>query len=163
MVINLPSALGELLNMLGFNWPMSNEDTLFDVGTAWMELPGEIDGVLSGAGQHAETMFSENIGDSIEAFKTWWDSEDSPAKLLQDGTVGMCLTGGALMVCAGVVLALKIAVLIQLGILAVQIAAAIAAAAATFGIASAALPALYALGRKIVGDLIQEAVMRLLM
>jgi len=163
MVINLPPPLGELLNMLGFNWPMSDEDALFEVGNAWMELPGNIDEVLSKAGQETQTMFTENIGDSIEAFKTWWESEDSPAKILQEGTVGMCLTGAALMVCAAVVLALKIAVIIQLAILAVQIAAAIAAAAATFGIASAALPALYALGRKIVGDLIQEAVMRLLM
>jgi hypothetical protein len=163
MVINLPAPLGELLNMLGFNWPMSDEDKLFEVGNAWMELPGTIDGVLSKVGQETETLASENIGDSIEAFKTWWESEDSPAKILQDGTVGMCLTGAALMVCAAVVLALKIAVLIQLGILAVQIAAAIAAAAATFGIASAALPALYALGRKIVSNLLQEAVMKLLL
>ncbi|GAA1686146.1 hypothetical protein GCM10009830_37050 [Glycomyces endophyticus] len=163
MVINLPSALGELLNMLGFNWPMSNEDTLFEVGNAWMDLPGDIDGVLSKADGDVQAMFSENVGDSLEAFKTWWESEDSPAKLLQEGAVGMYLTGAALMVCAAVVLALKIAVIVQLAILAVQIAAAIAAAAATFGIASAALPALYALGRKIVADLLQEAVMRLLM
>ncbi len=163
MVINLPAPLGELLNTLGFDWPMSNEDTLFEAGNQWLELMDGVQDVLSGAGDHAAMVIQDNIGKSIEAFQAWWDSEDSPAKILTEGTVAMALAGASLMICAAVVLALKIAVLIQLGILAVQIAAAIAAAAATAGIAGAALPALYALGRKIVSSLIQDAIMRLLM
>lgn len=43
MVINLPPELGEILNILGFDWPMSNEDQLFEMGQEWMNVAGRID------------------------------------------------------------------------------------------------------------------------
>lgn len=161
-MLDLPPALGELLNMLGFNWPMSNESALFEIGQAWIELPDAIDGVLTSAADNGKQIWEENIGPAVEAFTAWWDGEDSPAKVLSEGTVGMYLAGAGMMICAAVVLALKIAVIVQLAILAVQIAAAIAAATATFGIGAAALPALYQMGRNFISNLLQEAVMRLL-
>jgi hypothetical protein len=163
VVINLPPALGEILNMCGVDWPMSNEDMLFEIGNAWMGLPESVDQVLSGVNEQGAKVWDENLGDAVDAFTTWWNGEDGPATVLSEGTIGMYLTGAGMMVCAAIVLALKIACIIQLAILAVQIASAIAAAAATMGIAAAALPAIYAIGREILMSLVQEAVMRLLM
>lgn len=163
MVINLPPELGEVLNILGFDWPMSNEDQLFEMGQEWMNVAGQIGDKLQEAAQDAQRTWTENTGDSVEAFREWWEAEDSPAEALSTAVTGANLGGAALMICAGIVLALKIAVIVQLVLLAIQIAAAIAAAAATLGIASAALPAIYALGRKIIGDIIQEVIMRLAM
>ncbi|RRS01756.1 WXG100-like domain-containing protein [Glycomyces terrestris] len=163
MVINLPSELGEILNILGFDWPMSNEDQLFEMGQEWMNVASRIGDQLQQAATSAQEAWVQNTGESIEGFKQWWESDDSPAEALYKAVVGANLGGAALMVCAGIVLALKIVVIVQLVLLAIQIATALAAAAATFGIAGAALPAIYALGRKIIGDLIQEAIMRLAM
>ena len=163
MVINLPSELGEVLNILGFNWPMSNEDQLFEMGQEWMDLAGRLGEQMQEATQIAEQTWAENSGESIEAFREWWESEDAPLGTVNEAVAGANLGGAALMICAGIVLALKIAVIIQLVILAIQIAAALAAAAATFGIAGAALPGIYALGRKIIGDILQEVVMQLAM
>ncbi|MEU5870436.1 hypothetical protein AB0A73_02630 [Glycomyces sp. NPDC047369] len=163
MVINLPSELGEILGILGFNWPMSNEDQLFEMGQEWMNVAGRIGDQLQLAHSSAQEAWAQNAGDSIAKFQEWWESDDSPAEALNKAVVGANLGGAALMICAGIVLALKIVVIVQLVLLAIQIATAIAAAAATLGIAGAALPAIYALGRKIVGDLIQEAIMRLAM
>jgi hypothetical protein len=161
MVINLPPELGEVLNILGFDWPMSNEDQLFEMGQGWMEVAGEIDAKVQEAAQNAQRAWAENVGQSIDAFKDWWEAEDSPAEALRTAVLGANLGGAALMICAGIVLALKIAVIVQLVLLAIQIAAAIAAAAATLGIAGAALPAIYAIGRKILSNILQEVVMRL--
>jgi hypothetical protein len=161
MVINLPPELGEVLNILGFDWPMSNEDQLFEMGQGWMDVAGEIDSKLQEAAESAQQAWAENMGQSIDAFKEWWEADDSPAEALRTAVLGANLGGAALMICAGIVLALKIAVIVQLILLAIQIAAAIAAAAATLGIASAALPVIYALGRKILANILQEVVMRL--
>lgn len=161
MVINLPPELGEVLNILGFDWPMSNEDQLFEMGQGWMEVAGEIDTKLQEAAESAQQAWAENMGQSIDAFKEWWEADDSPAEALRTAVLGANLGGAALMICAGIVLALKIAVIVQLILLAIQIAAAIAAAAATLGIAGAALPAIYAIGRKILSNILQEVVMRL--
>lgn len=161
MVINLPPELGEILNILGFDWPMSNEDQLFEMGQEWMNVAGRIDEQLQEAARSAQRAWAENMGESIDAFQQWWEAEDSPAQALSKAAVGANLGGAALMICAGIVLALKIAVIVQLVLLAIQIAAAIAAAAATFGIASAALPGIYALGRKILAEILQEVVMQL--
>src|SRR5690606_15493626 len=126
--------LGEILNILGFDWPMSNEDQLFAMGQEWMAVTGPIEEKLREAAETAQRTWSENVGESIDAFREWWEAEDSPAHALSEALTGANLAGAALMICAGIILALKIAVIVQLVILAVQIAAALAAAAATFGV-----------------------------
>lgn len=72
------------------------------------------------------------------------------------------MVGGAgLMICAAIVLALKIAVIVQLTLLAIQIAQAIATAGPTFGASLLEIPVFQTLTRTIVGNLMQEALWRL--
>ncbi|WP_203842544.1 hypothetical protein [Winogradskya humida] len=59
-------------------------------------------------------MWNEHEGEAVAAFQTWWAREDSPAKALLDGTKAATLTGTGLMICGGIVLTLKIAVIAQL-------------------------------------------------
>ena len=64
--------------------------------------------------------------------------------------------------CAAIVLALKIAVIVQLAILAFQVAQAIATAVVTFGASLAEIPIFQIISREIVGALIDQVIGRLL-
>lgn len=72
------------------------------------------------------------------------------------------IAGVGLMICAVIVLCLKIMVIVQLIILAVQIAMAIAQAAVTFGASLVQIPIFQQLARTVVGNLIQEAIFKLM-
>jgi hypothetical protein len=67
------------------------------------------------------------------------------------------MIGVGLMVCAGIVLALKINVIIQLIQLAIEIASAIAEAAATFGASLAEIPIFKMITSMIIDQLINLA------
>lgn len=162
MAIMLPSELASLLSILGFEWPQSNEDNLMEFGQAWMEFGGELGEILGEAGGNAAQAWTDQVGKDIDAFKTWWESEDGPASVLDGGTIGAMIAGVGLIVCAVIVLILKIMVIVQLVILAVQIAMAIAQAAVTFGASLAQIPIFQQLARTVVGNLIQEAIFKLL-
>jgi hypothetical protein len=162
MAIMLPSELASLLGILGFDWPQSNEDNLMDFGQAWMDFGGELGEILGEADGNAAQAWTDQIGKDIEAFKTWWESEDGPAKILDSGAIGAMIAGVGLIICAVIVLVLKIMVIVQLIILAVQIAIAIAQAAVTFGASLLQVPIFQQLARTVVGNLIQEAVFKLL-
>jgi hypothetical protein len=72
------------------------------------------------------------------------------------------LTGTGLIICGAIVLALKIAVIVQLVVLAIEIAQAIATAAVTFGASLLEIPIFQQLARTIVGNLVQEVIWKLL-
>jgi len=76
---------------------------------------------------------TDNHGDAIETFRERWAAERAPSAVLRDGATGTQAVGAALLVCAGIVLALKICVIVQLTILAIEIIQAIATAEVTFG------------------------------
>lgn len=162
MAIMLPSELASLLGILGFDWPQSNEDNLMDFGQAWMEFGGELSDILAEGGGNAAETWTDQIGKDIDAFKTWWESEDGPANILNMGSIGSMIAGAGLMICSIIVLCLKIMVIVQLIILAVQIAIAIAQAAVTFGASLLQVPLFQQLARTVVGNLIQEAVFKLM-
>jgi hypothetical protein len=162
MAIMLPPELAGLLGILGFDWPQSNEDNLMDFGQAWMEFGGELSKILGEAGEGAGQAWSDQIGKDIDAFQSWWESEDGPTSILENGSVGAMIAGAGLMICSVVVLCLKIMVMVQLVILAVQIAIAVAQAAVTFGASLLQVPVFQQLARTVVGNLIQEAVFKLM-
>lgn len=138
--LTIPGQLADLLNMLGYTWPKSKEGQMFELGQEWMDFGGKLKQIHGQTVPHAETVTLENMGADIEAFKKKWMDKDAGAKVVEDGGTGAMVVGGGLFVAAGLVLALKIAVIVQLTILAIQIASAIAAAAATFGASMAWIP-----------------------
>ena len=127
-----------------------------------MSFSDRLEAIVSDATSTATEVWTGHEGEAVAAFQTWWAKEDSPAKTLLDGANAATLTGTGLMICGGIVLALKVAVIAQLALLAVEIAQAVATAAPTFGASLAEIPIFQQLTRRIVGNLVQDAIFQLL-
>ncbi|GIG70249.1 WXG100-like domain-containing protein [Phytomonospora endophytica] len=140
MGIDIPGELADLLNQLGYTWPKSDETALFELGGDWLSFAGKLQPIAGDAAAAADKARTGNVGEAIEAFGKAWDDEDSAVSVLGRAVVGSQIVGGALYVCAAIVLALKIAVIVQLTILLIQIIQAIATAAVTFGASLAEIP-----------------------
>ncbi|WP_432956403.1 hypothetical protein [Micromonospora haikouensis] len=161
MALELPGELRSLLGVLGYTWPEADEDKLFEMGNAWIAFSGRLGSVVVEAQTGATEVWVANRGKDVTAFQQWWSKEDSPAASLSDGATAALLTGTGLIICAAIVLALKIAVIVQLVILAIQIAQAVATSAVTFGASLLEIPVFQALARTVVGNLIQEVLWKL--
>lgn len=140
MGMQLPGELATLLQDLGYNWPMSDEEKIFKMGSGWLDFSGKVIQPISDANSHASRVWSEHKGEGIQAFQGNWNDKNAPHNNLLDGTTGGTIIGTGLMVCAGIVLALKINVIVQLVQLAIEIFQAIATAPATFGASLAEIP-----------------------
>ncbi|MCU7723116.1 hypothetical protein ODJ79_05260 [Actinoplanes sp. KI2] len=162
MGMEIPGELRSLLGILGYNWPEADETVLVEMGRAWTAFSGRLEAIVSDATSSATEVWTGHEGEAVAAFQHWWGREDSPAKTLLDGANAATLTGTGLMICGGIVLALKVAVIAQLAILAVEIAQAVATAAPTFGASLAEIPIFQQLTRTIVGNLVQDAIFQLL-
>jgi hypothetical protein len=131
--IDLPGGLADLLNELGYIWPKSDETQLFELGGDWLSLASSLSSVAGDAETAARKALGAGKGSALDAFNKGWSAEDSGARALSRGVTGAEVVGAGLMVCAAVVLALKINVIIQLTILLVEIIQAIATAPETLG------------------------------
>ncbi|WP_018353314.1 hypothetical protein [Longispora albida] len=162
MSLTLPGELRSLLEILGYSWPEADEMKLFEMGQSWIAFGGTIGGIVTEAHSGAGEVWGKHQGGDITAFQKWWEGEDSPAGNLSDGAKAAILTGTGLIICGMIVLALKIMVIVQLVILAIQIAQAIATAAVTFGASLLEIPIFQQLSRTVVGNLVQEALWKLM-
>jgi hypothetical protein len=160
--LELPGELRSLLDILGYTWPEADETLLMKMGQSWIAFSARLGAIVSDAQSTAPAVWSEHDGEAVTAFHDWWAREDSPAQTLSDGVNAAVLTGTGLMICGAIVLALKVAVIAQLAILAVEIAQAVATAAPTFGASLAEIPIFQQLTRSIVGNIVQETVMQLI-
>ncbi|MCY1144062.1 hypothetical protein OWR29_39215 [Actinoplanes sp. Pm04-4] len=133
MGLQLPGELVEVISVLGFTWPEADEEKLFELGQSWMDFAGAIESRVENADAAAATVWQLNQSESIAAFQAAWQAADSPSQRLAMAATGAQIIGADLLVCAGIVLALKINVIAQLTILAIQIAQAIATAVVSFG------------------------------
>lgn len=138
--IMLPPELSQVLNTLGFTWPLSDEGKLFELGDQWSGFADQLSPAASDADGHAQQVLGQNIGAAVDAFGTFWSDDDAPKKALEDGATAATLMGTGMYAIAGIVVALKTAAIAQLAILAVQIAQAIATAVPTFGASLAEIP-----------------------
>lgn len=158
MGIMLPGELAGLLNELGYTWPTSDETKLFELGQLWMEFAGSLHRAAAEGAAEAQRVLAGNRGDAIDAFRERWEAEGSALAVLRDGAIGAQMVGATLFVCALVVLALKINVIVQLVILLVQIMQAIATAAPTFGASLLEIPVFKKLTDMVLNLLVDQAV-----
>ncbi len=158
MGLDLPGPLETLLNDLGFTWPEVDEMDLFSTGSSWLSLGSSISSAQQSAQAAAQQVSSANQGEAIEAFIKKWSGSNAPAQVLGDASTGVELGGAALFLCAGVVLGLKINTIINLTILAFEIASAIAEAVPTFGASLAEIPVFKEITQRIINAVINEAV-----
>ncbi|QXJ21167.1 hypothetical protein AGRA3207_001993 [Actinomadura graeca] len=140
MGLQLPGELRGLLSMLGYDWPEADETKLLDMGQAWLRFAGTLGEPVGDAHGYAQLVWSATQADGVTAFQTAWTGAEAPHANLEDARTAGQLIGAGLMVCAAIVLFLKINTIVQLVILAYEIAQAIATAAVTFGASLAEIP-----------------------
>jgi len=157
MGIELPGELADLLNELGYIWPKVDEEKLVQLGQRWIDLGSTLRGTAQDANAVATAVWTDNTGQAIEAFRVGWGEQDSPMSVLRDSMVAAPVVGACLFVCAAVVLALKINVIIQLTILAIEIIQAIATAAVSFGASLLELPVFKKLADLAINFIITQA------
>lgn len=158
MGMTLPGELERLLNDLGFIWPEIDEERLFELAGSWSDYAGRLEQISGDAQRAAEEVWSGNSGPAVEAFKARWEHEKSPAQILNKGATAGHTLGAALIVCAAVVLALKINVIVQLTILLIEIIEAIATAVPTFGASLLEIPVFKEIQQMIINAIINEAI-----
>jgi hypothetical protein len=140
MGMQLPGPLVTLLQDLGYNWPKSDEEKLFNMGSSWMDFTSKVDQPVNDAHSHATRVWTEHQGEGVQAFQTKWNDKSAPHTNLLDGKTGGTIISAGLMICSGIVLALKINVIVQLVQLAIEIFQAIATAPETLGVSLAEIP-----------------------
>lgn len=162
MGMQLPGELIGLLGMLGYTWPEADETKLFELGNTWTEFAGRLNGFTGTADAAAQRVWTENRGEEFEAFRAAWTGEDSAVENLRTAANSCLATGIGLFIAAAVVLALKINVIVQLILLAIQIAQAIATAPVTFGASLAEIPIFKEIAGFVIDMLIDQAIGALL-
>lgn len=162
MGLQLPSELVTVLGMIGYEWPTSDEELLFNLGQGWVGFSDQIQGTSEAVAGSAQSVWGGNTGAAIDAFRQWWDSGENAPAVLGKTTTASTMLGAGLYICAAVVLALKIQVIVQLVILAIQIAQAIATAVATFGASLAEIPIFKMLTQMALDLLIDQVINMLL-
>jgi hypothetical protein len=156
--LTLPGELVSVLGMIGYDWPTSDEEKLFAMGQAWLSFAADVEQASSSVGEGARQVISMSAGPAVEAFQGWWSGEENAPATLSGASTGAVVLGAGLIVCAAIVLMLKIQVIIQLILLAIQIAQAIATAVVTFGASLLEIPLFKMITQTVVGLLQDQAI-----
>jgi hypothetical protein len=157
MGLQLPGELVYVLGLIGLNWPEADEEKLFELGQSWLDFAGELDRTAGDADRTAARVWSANSGAAITAFQQDW-ADRGPAASLRVGGEAATMFGAGLMIYAAIVLALKINVIVNLVVLAAEIAEAVATAGPTFGASLLEIPVFQQLTRMIVENLIWQVI-----
>ncbi|WP_210592885.1 toxin glutamine deamidase domain-containing protein [Streptomyces sp. GESEQ-35] len=155
----LPDELEWVLQMLGYNWPTADEDKLRDSAALWRKFGDDVTGLHTSANTSARTVTAHNAGESIDAFsKTYakFDGGGGSDGYLANAAQAAHIIANVMEACAYLVEFAKWAVIAQLIALAIQIAAAAAAAPFTFGLSSVAGMGATQAARLIVRRLLDE-------
>lgn len=162
MGLQLPGPLASALGMIGIDWPEGDEEKLFKLGQAWLEFYGVMSKMSGEATDAAKSVYENHQGPTYEAFKKMWD-EHGGTKNLNIAAAASMGFGLGIFVFAAITLVLKINAAVQLVILVVQIAQAIATAAPTFGASLLQIPIFRQITKTIVQNLIMMAIMKVVM
>lgn len=157
MGLQLPGELVYVMGLIGLNWPEADEEKLFQMGQAWLDFAGRLNQDGQDSQTAAQQVWTQNEGKAVQAFKESW-TEAGAAKSLQITGEASLLFGVGLIVYGVIVLGLKIMVIVQLIILAVEIAQAIASAGPTFGASLLEVPVFQQITRAIVQNLIWQVI-----
>ncbi|MGF0169762.1 toxin glutamine deamidase domain-containing protein [Streptomyces sp. Marseille-Q5077] len=137
----LPDELEWVLQMLGYHWPTADEDKLRDSAALWRKFGEDVTDLHTKANTSARTVTANNAGESIDKFTKTYEKFDGGGGgdgYLRNAAEAAFLIANVMETCAYLVEFAKWAVIAQLIALAIQIAAAAAAAPFTFGLSSVA-------------------------
>ncbi|GAA4991682.1 hypothetical protein [Actinopolymorpha pittospori] len=152
MGMQLPSELSTALGFIGIDWPTSDEEKIFGMGGSWLGFAGQLKTVAGDATQAVEKVSDGHRGPTVESFRKLWDEYGGTKNLDIASAAGMGFSVG-LFVYAAVVLVLKINAMIQLVILTIQVAQAIATAVVSMGTSLLQIPVFRQITKNIVENL----------
>lgn len=154
MALDPPMEVVQLLNFIGVDWPMINEDTVREVAGFVKEFADNLQSSHQDATQAIHAMGAAYQGASYEALvQGWADKSNTHMTALLDAC-HVVVT--ALEAAADFIVAQKVVAIGELVALAASFIADQAAAVATFGLAEAALAAIELAARKAVEFLEQQ-------
>ncbi|MFD7918530.1 PE-PGRS family protein [Streptomyces sp. NPDC059740] len=160
MALTLPEELTWVLDILGFEWPKADEDQLHACAQAWRDFANRIDQMAPRGSSAAAEVTGSNSGDAIDAFRKEWGAFDGSAggsdNYFRDAKAAAEVIALAFDVAAAAILAAKIAVIVQLVMLAAEIIAAQAEAVFTFGLSEIGGLAATGLTRAAVREILQK-------
>jgi hypothetical protein len=130
----LPSELDAALDLIGISWPNVDEDDYRDMAQAMREFADDIDDGAADAHAAISDLIGTNEGLAIQALEKHWDVVKGThlTNLAEAGRMAATALDGVAVLIEGA----KLAAIVQLGILAAEIAAALAAAPLTFGLST---------------------------
>jgi hypothetical protein len=132
--VTLPGYLDEALDLIGVSWPNVDEDDYREMATAMREFADDIDDGASEAHKALTDLIGSNEGLAIQALEKHWGKVKDTH--LQNLAEAGRMTATALDGVARLIEGAKLAAIAQLGILAAEIAAAIAASPVTLGLST---------------------------
>ncbi|MEU2791080.1 toxin glutamine deamidase domain-containing protein [Streptomyces sp. NPDC007100] len=162
MALMLPNALEWVLEMCGFEWPTGNEDKMMECANTWRQFAADVSSLQARGMSAAGNVLAENAGDSIEGFNKTWDKFGGGSGYFDDARQGAELIAICLDAAAMLIIGLKVAVIAQLVILAIEIAAAQAAAPFTLGLSELGAMGAAAATRMILRKLLKEVAQQIL-
>lgn len=136
MGVVLPSYLDEALDLIGVSWPNVDEDDYRAMADSMREFAESLDSGTSDLHTAVQDMLGANEGPAADALAAHWDKVQGK-HLTNLADIGRA-AGAGLDSVALLIEGAKLAAIVQLGILAAEIAAAVAAAPVTLGLSSLA-------------------------
>nr|WP_108871366.1 hypothetical protein [Tessaracoccus timonensis] len=122
MAMMLPGWLGEALNYLGFNWPISNEDVFKQWASDLRGLGSDASNLQDQINSAIKHVQSHNEGEALDAFVSKVRGGDSNFDSLEDFDQACQLAADVCDTCSGIIIALKGVFIVQLGIMAASLA-----------------------------------------
>jgi hypothetical protein len=138
MGVVLPGGLAWVLNLIGINWPNIDEDQLRDAANTLRGIGSDLSSHGDEAKSDIEKMLQVNTGQSMDNFNALWQKVISGH--LPQLKEGLDLLGTGLDASAVVIEGMKVAAIVQLGILAAEIISDQVEAFFTFGASEALIP-----------------------
>ncbi|MEU4699637.1 scabin-related ADP-ribosyltransferase [Nonomuraea dietziae] len=154
MGLQPPPELATLANIV-FSWPLVDEVVLHQAGSRWISFAVTAARVSATAATHAARTVTRNDGEGVRAFDgDWQDTSDRSG----DAIAAALLIGGALQLSAMIVLAMKVALLLVLLRVALNLARLAAASGPTAGASLAGVPAVVGGGRTASREIVRKQV-----
>ncbi|MFJ6775302.1 hypothetical protein ACIQOV_30795 [Kitasatospora sp. NPDC091257] len=155
MAIELPGGLAWVVDLLGVPWPQVNEDKVREYAGHVRNFATNIDHTHAAATATLREMAQHYQAQSYNQLVARWSKMTKDH--LHELVIACNASATALDVAADAIVAMKLAVITELGILAAEAVGGTIASIATLGAASVAEAAAIAATRKIVNRLIKEA------
>jgi hypothetical protein len=160
MSVILPDELTWVLNLLGFMWPEADEDKLRACAQAWRDFGADVARINHDARLVATNVVADNTGTSIDAFDRYWHGVGGKGGDFDRAKEAAEHMAVALDGMATLVEGVKMAVVIQLGLLAAEIVADQVAAPVTLGLSEGAMVGEVIITRGIMRRIIREGIHR---